>query len=107
MATSVKKENRWKRQLQASNDADSDSRCEVEAAFLVRGTRTAPVPSPQNHTRKQVRNWMRRNVGDGFETATELAEAANAALRLPPDSMDDDGHWVWEEAMLALELVNA
>jgi hypothetical protein len=47
---------------------------------------------------------MRRNA-EGFETATELAEAANAALRLPPEAMDDEGHWVWEEALSALEWV--
>ena len=47
---------------------------------------------------------MRRNA-EGFETATELAEAANAAMRLPPEAMDDEGHWVWEEALSALEWV--
>ena len=69
MATSARKENRWKRIVQAANDAE---------------------------------NWMRRNAQE-FETATELAEAANAALRLPPDAMDDECHWVWEEALSALE----
>jgi hypothetical protein len=45
---------------------------------------------------------MRRNV-EGFESATELAEAANAALSLPAGAMDDDGHWVWEEALSAID----
>lgn len=107
MATSARKENRWKRNTQAANDAESDRKREVEAAFLVRGPRPTLVPPPPNHTRRQVRSWMRRNAGDGFETATELAEAANAAMRLPPEAMDHDGHWVWEEAISALEWANA
>lgn len=107
MATSARKENRWKRNTQAANDAESDRRREVEAACMVRGPRPALVPPPPNHTRRQVRSWMRRNADDGFETATELAEAANAAMRLPPEAMDDEGHWVWEEAISALEWANA
>ena len=107
MATSVRKENRWKRNAQAANDAKSDLRREVESACLVRGPRPALVPPPPNHTRRQVRSWMRRNADDGFETATELAEAANAAMRLTPGAMDDEGHWVWEEAISALEWANA
>lgn len=97
MATSARKENRWKRNTQAANDADSDRRREVEAACMVRGPRPELVPPPPSHTRRQVRSWMRCNAADGFETATELAEAANAALRLSPEAMDDGGHWVWEE----------
>ena len=104
MATSARKENRWKRNTQAANDAESDRRREVEAACMARDPRPALVPPPQNHTRRQVRSWMRRNA-EGFDTATELAEAANAALRLPPEAMDDEGHWVWEEALSALEWV--
>lgn len=45
---------------------------------------------------------MRRNAHD-FECATSLAEAANIALDLPPDAMDDGVHWVWEEAVAALD----
>jgi len=106
MTTSARKENRWKRMLQAANDADSDRRREAEAACLVRGPRPALVPPPPNHTRRQARSWMRRNA-DGFETATELVEAANTALRLSPEAMADEGHWVWEEAISALEWANA
>lgn len=43
-----------------------------------------------------------RNNADGFGSATQLAEAANAALELPPGAMDDETHWVWEEALAAL-----
>ena len=46
-------------------------------------------------------SWMRNNA-DGFGSATQLAEAANAALELPPGAMDDETHWVWEEALAAL-----
>lgn len=107
MATSARKENRWKRNMQAANDAESDRGRMVEAACMARGPRPALASPPPTHTRRQVRSWMRRNADDGFETATELAEAANAALRLPPEAMDDEGHWVWEEAISALEWANA
>lgn len=45
---------------------------------------------------------MRRNAYD-FECATTLAEAANAALDLPDEAMDDDTHWVWDEASAAID----
>lgn len=106
MATSVRKENRWKQTVYAANDEITRRQREAEAACLVRGPRPAIVPPPPNATRRQVRNWMRRNV-EGFESATELAEAANAALDLPPGAMDDEGHWVWEEALSALEWADA
>ena len=104
MATSARKENRWKRNVQAANDAESDRRREVEAACMVRGPRPAVVLPLPSSTRRDARNWMRRNAEE-FETATELAEAANAALRLPPGAMDDECHWVWEEALSALEWI--
>jgi len=45
---------------------------------------------------------MHRNAYN-FATATELVEGANTVLRLPPEAMADEGHWVWEEAISALE----
>jgi len=45
---------------------------------------------------------MRRNAHD-FECATSIAEAANAALNLPAGAMDEDGHWLWDEAADALD----
>ncbi len=98
---SVKQENRYRKLVISQGRVATDRQREVEAACMVRSHRPAVVPPPPNHTRRQVRNWMRRNA-DGFDTATELAEAANAALRLPPEAMDDEGHWVWEEALSAL-----
>lgn len=49
---------------------------------------------------------MRQNAQD-FDAATQLAEAANVALDLPYDAMDDETHWVWEEALDALEWVES
>ena len=69
---------------------------------MVRGDRHQVIPPSPCATRKQVRRWMRNNA-EGFETATELAEAANAALDLPAGAMDNEGHFVWEEALSALE----
>ena len=54
----------------------------------------------RTQSRRQVRSWMRNNA-DGFDSATQFAEAANAAIDLPPDAMNDDTHWVWEEAVSA------
>jgi hypothetical protein len=104
VATSARKENRWKKSVYAANDAISDRMREVEAAFMVRGPRPVAAPPIPNHTRSQVRAWMRSN-SEGFDTATAIAEAANAALRLPAEAMDDDGHWVWEEALDAIDQV--
>ena len=101
---SVQQEHRYRKLVISHGRVATDRQREVEAACMVRGPRPAIVPPPPNHARRQVRSWMRRNA-EGFETATELAEAANAALRLPPEAMDDEGHWVWEEALSALEWI--
>lgn len=106
MATSARKENRWKQTVYAANDEISRRRREAEAMFMERGPRPLTVPPQPNATRRQVRSWMRRNADD-FESATELAEAANAALDLPTGAMDEEGHWVWEEALAALEWTGA
>lgn len=37
-----------------------------------------------------------------FVEMTSLVEAANAALALPYHSLDDETHWVWDEAFNAL-----
>lgn len=106
MATSVRKENRWRRSTYAANDAASDRQREVEAACMVRGTRPVAVPPKPSATRRQVRSWMRWNAHD-YDDPTHLAEGANAALDLPNGAMDDDTHWVWEEALSALEWADA
>jgi hypothetical protein len=38
-----------------------------------------------------------------YDTATELAETANAIFRLPGDGLDDENHWVWDEAAEAID----
>lgn len=98
----VKQENRYKRLVISRGMVAADRRILVEAMRMERGPRPALAPPQPNASRRQVRSWMRRNA-DGFETATELVEAANAAMRLPPEAMDDGGHWVWEEALSELD----
>lgn len=100
MTTSARKENRWRRQLKQAADAEADRRRELEILSLARAPR-APIIPPPNHSRRQVRAWMRRNAHE-YETATQLAEAANAALRLPLGSLDDETHWIWDEAADAI-----
>lgn len=48
-------------------------------------------------TKSQVRAWMRAHF-DEYEDETQLAEAANVEFELPEGAMDDETHWVWEEA---------
>ena len=101
MSTSARKENRWKKNTQAANDEiDRRRRC-IEAMFMERKPRLNVVAPPPSANRRQVRSWMRNNA-DGYECATNLAEAANAVLDLPDGAMDDETHWVWEEAALAI-----
>lgn len=102
---SVRQENRWRRKLWADNDAASDRRREIEAATMVRGIRPPVIPPKGNATRRQVQAWM-RNHSSEYDTATQLAEAANIVFDLPGDGLDDDSHWVWDEAAMAIEAVS-
>lgn len=52
--------------------------------------------------RRDVRRWMQHNV-DSYSTATELAEAAGVVFRLPDGGLDNETHWVWDEALEAFE----
>lgn len=100
---SVKQENRWRRTLHLESQRRNDIRREIEAATMVRGPRPAVVkPANDCARRRDVRSWMRTNAGD-YETATALAEAANAVFRLPGNGLDDELHWVWDEAAEAIE----
>ncbi len=103
---SVKREHRYQKLVIAQGRVATDRQRLAEAMFMERRPRPALAPPPPNASRRQVRSWMRRNA-EGFESATGLAEAANAALDLPPGAMDDEGHWVWEEALSALEWADA
>lgn len=98
---SVRQENRSKAQSIARFRQASTLAGELEA--LRRGKRRQDQQTAflGSASRSQVRNWMRQNVGD-YDGATALAEAANTALSLPPDAMDDPDHWIWDEALLAI-----
>ena len=37
----------------------------------------------------------------------EQGESKDAALDLPAGAMDDETHWVWDEALSAIEFTNA
>ena len=106
MATSARKENRWRRTLQQDNDRVSDQKREIEAAFMERNERKESVKPEPFASRRQVRSWMRAN-SDGYESMTELAEAANAVLSIQDRALDDESHWVWDEAYDAFNDTNA
>jgi hypothetical protein len=53
-------------------------------------------------TRKEVKKWLKENAAD-YESATELAEAANCEFDLPEDGLDDETHWIWDDVMDAFE----
>ncbi|MGK9451961.1 hypothetical protein [Acidithiobacillus caldus] len=52
-------------------------------------------------TRQQVRRWMRSAVGY-YENATLLVEAADEEFDLPDGGLDNETHWVWDEAVDAI-----
>ena len=94
---SVAMENRWKRRTIAEAQAANDQRRQRE---VIRRplTERKPVPAADlAPTRREVRRWMRLHASE-YETATALAEGANAALDLPKEWLDDEIHWVWDEA---------
>jgi hypothetical protein len=83
------------------NNEIGDRRRLMEAMFMERQPREAPPAPPLDTTRRQARRWMCTNAHD-YETSTQLAEGANAALSFPPDALDDPDHWVWDEALEAM-----
>ena len=99
---SVKQENRWRKHL---HDEAIEAERKQHAALCIGLKRPprSPLPQVRNATasRASVRAWMRAAAED-YDTATALAEGANAALELPSGSMDDETHWVWEEAIKAI-----
>ena len=100
---SVKQENRWRRKLHLESQRLNDLKRQIEAASMERGPRPAAIkPVNDGARRRDVRAWMRANAHQ-YETATALAEAANTVFRLPGDGLDDETHWVWDEAAEAVE----
>ena len=95
---SVKQENRWRKTLHLDSQRRNDIRREIETASMERKPRNPAMPPINDSARRRdVRAWMRCNA-DSYETATQLAEAANIVFRLPGEGLDDENHWVWDEA---------
>lgn len=96
----VAQENRCKRRLIEQGNAVNDARRIIEAATMLRKPQLPVAPPAAPPSRRAVRSWMLNNAAD-YESATALAEGANAALDLPQHWLDDEAHWVWDEAALA------
>ena len=99
---SVRQENRFKAQSIARFREAGTLAGQLEAAGRERREPSQQAARSSTATRRQVRNWMRRNAGD-YDGPTTLAEVANIALVLPYGAMDDPDHWVWDEACDAHE----
>ena len=61
----------------------------------------APPLKPAAEKRSVIR-WMRLHATE-YDVATQLVEGANAALDLPKEWLDDDAHWIWDEAALLVQ----
>ncbi len=102
---SVKHENRYQRSVILQGREETDRRLRAEAEIM-RDMRLAGVlparrpvpPPPSSDSKGRVVGWMRANASD-YDTATELAEAANAQFRLSGNGLDDVTHWVWDAAV--------
>ncbi|MGK9453200.1 hypothetical protein ACSSZE_18410 [Acidithiobacillus caldus] len=98
----AKQENRYRRSVIESGRLRDDRIREMEAMHWPRGGRPARRDvDAQTASRLEVRRWMRA-VAEDYETATELAEAAGEQFRLPGQGLDDETHWVWDEALVAV-----
>lgn len=95
---SVRQEHRYQMLVISQGRRDTDRQRLLEAAFMVRGQRKPVMPPKPAATRSEVRKWMRMHATD-YETPTHLAEAANAVFDLPGEGLDDETHWVWDEAL--------
>ena len=94
---SVRQETRYKKLVISQGRIESDRQRLLEAAFMERKQRPLVVPPKPTPTRREIRKWMRINAED-YETATRLAEAANVVFNLPCEWLDDECHWIWDEA---------
>ncbi len=56
---------------------------------------------PNTATRQQVRRWMRSAVGY-YENASLLVEAADEEFKLPDGGLNNETHWIWDEAVDAV-----
>lgn len=99
---SVRQENRYRNLVISQGRLATDRQREIEAATMARGPKKPAIPPPPSARRRDVRAWMRSNA-EHYETATQLAEAANAIFRLPDGGLDDETHWAWDEAAEAID----
>ena len=99
---SVQSEQRWKRRGQRENNEQAALAGMVAGLGLPRSPRVVAAATTRNHTRAYVRQWMAAHAAE-YDGCTALAEGANAALRLPADCLDDETHWIWDEALRAIE----
>jgi hypothetical protein len=102
MKMGAAQENRYKKLVYSQSQAINDKQREIEAAFMDRKPRQPVIPIKPNANRKQVRSWMRKNIED-YDDMTALAESANAALDIADNALDDETHWIWDEAYAAFE----
>ena len=100
---SARQENRNRARIIRDGNRADDERIQRESLRTVRAPRP-PAAHPVGITRAQVRAWMRANAAHYDYCATSLAEAANVALPLPDGAMDDETHWVWDEAHRATDI---
>lgn len=100
---SVQSEQRWKRRGQRENNEQAALAGMIAGLGLHRSPRVAAATTTRNHTRAYVRQWMAAHAAEYGDGYTALAEGANASLRLPEDCLDDETHWIWDEALLAIE----
>lgn len=101
---SAKTESKWSQILASASNARIDNARVAESLFIDRSARPAASLPASIATRKQVRNWMRRNADDNESL---LAENAVAALNLPQSWLDDSTHWLWDEALAVAESIEA
>lgn len=103
---SVRQEHRYQKLVIEEGRVKTDLQRLFEAAYMERKPMKPSIPPAPYSTRREVRRWMRMNIED-YENETELAEGANAALNLPDNALDDETHWIWDEAFLAFEWKDA
>ena len=99
---SVQSEQRWKRRGQRENNEQAALAGMIAGLGLPRSPRVAAATTTRNHTRAYVRQWMVANIHE-VDNYTLLAEAAADKLDLPQEWLDDETHWIWDEALLAIE----
>ena len=99
---SVQSEQRWKRRGQRENNEQAALAGMIAGLGLPRSPRVAAATTTRNHTRAYVRQWMAANIHE-VDNYTFLAEAAADKLDLPQEWLDDETHWIWEEALRAIE----